>query len=64
METKTAEEHAVYSEVEPEAAYSEVDVEEGAPRPTVVDEIRATICQRSACRASKGRASPMRCCAA
>jgi urea transporter len=54
METKTAEEHAVYSEVEPEAAYSEVDVEEGAPRPTVVDEIRATIRQLKRLQGIKG----------
>ena len=44
METETAEDHAGYSEVDPEGAYSEVDVE-AAPRLSVFGEVRATIGQ-------------------
>ena len=43
---ETLAERTVHSEVDPQAAHSEVEVDvEDAPRPTVVDEIRATIRQ-------------------
>jgi urea transporter len=53
MKTQIAEEHAV----DPEAAYSEVDVE-GAPRPTVIDEVRAIIDQLKRLQGVKGEGIP------
>ena len=55
METGVPEDHTSYSELDPEAAYSEVEVDvEAAPRPTVVDEIRATIRQLKRLQGIKG----------
>ena len=53
METGVPEDHTSYSELDPEAAYSEVEVED-APRPTVVGEIRATIRQLKRLQGIKG----------
>ena len=52
---QTPAEHTAYSEVDPEAAHNEVEVDvEAAPRPTVIDEIRATTRQLKRLQGVKG----------